>query len=80
MRKTLIGLSAAAAILAATAANAQQTVKVGIILPYSGQFADAATQMDNAIKLYVKQHGDIVSVQAALASPFGEIVMSRRSP
>jgi branched-chain amino acid transport system substrate-binding protein len=42
-------------------ANAQDKVKIGIILPYSGQFADTAAQMDNAIKLYVKQHGDTVA-------------------
>ncbi len=30
-------------------------------MAYSGQFADTATQMDNAIKLYVKQHGDTVA-------------------
>jgi len=42
-------------------AFAQQPVKIGLILPYSGQFADAATQMDNAIKLYVKEHGDTVA-------------------
>src|SRR4051794_30608658 len=43
------------------AASAHAQVKVGIILPYTGQFADGATQMDNAIKLYVKQHGDTVN-------------------
>jgi branched-chain amino acid transport system substrate-binding protein len=59
MRKTL--LLVAAAVLAASSANAQQTVKIGLIMPYSGQFADAAAQMDNAIKLYVKQHGDTVA-------------------
>ena len=59
MRKTL--LFAAATMLAVTSANAQQTVKIGLIMAYSGQFADAATQMDNAIKLYVKQHGDTVA-------------------
>jgi branched-chain amino acid transport system substrate-binding protein len=58
MRKTL--LFVAATMLAVTSANAQQTVKIGLIMSYSGQFADAATQMDNAIKLYVKQHGDTV--------------------
>ena len=42
-------------------ASAQSTVKIGLIMPYSGQFADAATQMDNAIKLYVKQNGDTVA-------------------
>ena len=44
--------------LLATAGHAQDTVKIGIIMPYSGQFADAATQMDDGIKLYVKQQGD----------------------
>ncbi len=43
------------------AVSAQAQIKVGIILPYTGQFADGATQMDNAIKLYVKQHGDTVA-------------------
>jgi len=45
----------------AVPAFAQEPVKIGLILPYSGQFADAATQMDNAIKLYVKEHGDTVA-------------------
>ncbi|MGA9122866.1 MAG: ABC transporter substrate-binding protein, partial [Pseudolabrys sp.] len=61
MRKTLFFV--AAAMLAASSANAQQTVKIGLIMAYSGQFADTAAQMDNAIKLYVKQHGDTVSGQ-----------------
>ena len=62
MRKALIGLcGAVAAMFAVSAASAQQTVKIGIILPYSGQFADGAAQLDNAIKLYVKQHGDTVA-------------------
>ena len=62
MWKVFVGLCCvAAALLAAASASAQQTVKIGLILPYSGQFADTATQMDNAIKLYVKQHGDIVA-------------------
>ena len=42
-------------------ANAQGTVKIGVILPYSGQFADTATQLDNGIKLYMKQKGDTVA-------------------
>ncbi len=62
MQRTLIALcSLAAAMLAASPVNAQGTVKIGLILCYSGQFADTATQMDNAIKLYVKQHGDTVA-------------------
>lgn len=56
---------AAAGLLAAAlipgAALAQGTVKVGVISAYSGQFADAANQIDNGIKLYMKQHGDTVA-------------------
>ena len=41
--------------------HAQETVKIGVILPYSGQFADTGTQIDNGIKLYMQQHGDTVA-------------------
>jgi branched-chain amino acid transport system substrate-binding protein len=62
MQKVLIGL---AGLIMATAfggaANAQDTVKVGIINEYSGQFADTGAQIDNGIKLYMKQHGDTVA-------------------
>jgi branched-chain amino acid transport system substrate-binding protein len=50
-----------AALLAATPASAQQPLKIGLIMPYTGQFTDASAQMDDAIKLYVKQHGDTVA-------------------
>jgi branched-chain amino acid transport system substrate-binding protein len=50
----------AAAALAAPA-TAQDAIKIGLIMPYSGQFADTASQMDNAIKLFVKQRGDTVA-------------------
>ncbi|MBX3551913.1 MAG: ABC transporter substrate-binding protein [Pseudolabrys sp.] len=56
---------AAAGLLASTVgiatAQAQGTVKIGVIMTYSGQFADAARQMDGGIKLYMKQHGDKVA-------------------
>jgi branched-chain amino acid transport system substrate-binding protein len=56
----LLGLAAAAVI--GTAAQAQDnTIKIGLILPYSGQFADAATQEDNAVKLFMKQNGDTIA-------------------
>src|ERR1700686_4090074 len=47
--------------LVASSALSQKTVKIGLIMPYSGQFADTATQMDNAIKLFMKQHGDVIA-------------------
>src|SRR5262249_52917077 len=40
MRKALFCL--VAAVLAASSANAHQTVKIGLIMAYSGQFADTA--------------------------------------
>jgi branched-chain amino acid transport system substrate-binding protein len=60
-RMLIAGGGLAVALLFAVPANAQGTIKVGLIKSYSGQFADTATQMDNAVKLYVKQHGDTAS-------------------
>jgi len=62
MHKTLMGLgSLAAALVFTTAAQAQGTVKIGVILPLSGQFADTGVQMRNGIQTYIKQHGDTVA-------------------
>ncbi|HUL93680.1 MAG TPA: ABC transporter substrate-binding protein [Burkholderiales bacterium] len=54
-------LALGALALASLPAFAQQPVKIGLIMPYSGQFADASLQMDNAIKLYVEKNGDTVA-------------------
>ncbi len=43
------------------AALAQETVKIGVILPYSGPFADAANQLQAGIDLYIAEHGDEVA-------------------
>ena len=62
MRHAMTGLACfAATLLAATAANAQGTVKIGVVMSYSGQFADPGAQIDNGIKLYMKQNGDTVA-------------------
>ena len=60
-RSTLFIGGLAAALFVASGAVAQQPLKIGLIMTYSGQFADPAAQMDNAIKLYVKQNGDTVA-------------------
>src|SRR5579863_1385589 len=57
-RVLLAGIGLFAASLLPAAGHAQGTVKIGLILPYSGQFADTATQIDDGIKLYLKQHGN----------------------
>ncbi len=49
------------ALFGAGAASAEDSVKIGIINEYSGQFADTGAQIDNGIKLYIKQHGDTVA-------------------
>src|SRR5690606_10283770 len=48
-------------LLGLSGARAEGTLKIGVILPYSGQFADAGKQLDNGISLYVAQHGDTVA-------------------
>lgn len=61
LRITIAGVVIAAAGLAASAAHAQGSVKIGVVMSFSGQFADTGTQIDNGIKLYMKQHGDTVA-------------------
>jgi branched-chain amino acid transport system substrate-binding protein len=62
MKRVLSGFTGLAlALCGAGSASAQDTVKIGIINEYSGQFADTGAQIDNGIKLYVKQHGDTVA-------------------
>ena len=61
MRKTVIATGLLAALAASPAFAQQPPVRIGLIMPYSGQFADVAAQMDNGIKLYVKLNGDTVA-------------------
>src|ERR1700746_2640608 len=42
-------------------ARAEDAVKMGLILPITGGQASTGKQIDNAIKLYMKQHGDTVA-------------------
>jgi branched-chain amino acid transport system substrate-binding protein len=42
-------------------ARAQETVKIGLILPMTGGQASTGKQIDNAIKLYMQQKGDTVA-------------------
>jgi branched-chain amino acid transport system substrate-binding protein len=47
--------------LASSAAIAQDTVKVGLIVPLTGGQASTGKQLDNAVKLYMQQYGDSVA-------------------
>jgi branched-chain amino acid transport system substrate-binding protein len=61
MRLAALALCIAASVIGAPHAAAQESIRIGVILPYSGQFADTATQLDGGIKLYMKQKGDTVA-------------------
>jgi branched-chain amino acid transport system substrate-binding protein len=58
MRVVFLGVGAFLAAMSGPPAYAADAVKIGLILPYSGQFADPTAQTDNGVKLYLKQHGD----------------------
>ncbi len=54
-------IAAASLALAAASAQAQESVKIGLILPMTGGQASTGKQIDNAIKLYMSQKGDTVA-------------------
>ncbi|RZA30399.1 MAG: ABC transporter substrate-binding protein [Proteobacteria bacterium] len=47
--------------LATSGAQAQETIKIGVIAAFSGPFADYGKQMEGGMKAYMKQHGDTVA-------------------
>lgn len=49
---------ATATMFGAASAQAQDSIKVGLIAPFSGPFADYGKQMEGGIKAYMAQHGD----------------------
>jgi branched-chain amino acid transport system substrate-binding protein len=55
---TLAAIAGAAALVPA---RAEDSVKIGLILPMTGGQASTGKQIDNAIKLYMQQHGDTVA-------------------
>ena len=57
----LLAAGSVAAMLALAPAHAQETVKIGLILPMTGGQASTGKQIDNAVKLYVQQNGDTVA-------------------
>jgi branched-chain amino acid transport system substrate-binding protein len=60
MKRIFAPAVAALTLFAASSAPAQ-TVKIGMILSLSGQFADAGVQLDNGVRTYMKQKGDTVA-------------------
>jgi branched-chain amino acid transport system substrate-binding protein len=54
-------LSAVVAGLACCPAYAEDIFKIGLIVPMTGGQASTGKQIDNAVKLYMQQHGDTVA-------------------
>ncbi|MFL4991761.1 MAG: ABC transporter substrate-binding protein [Microvirga sp.] len=79
LRRTFLG---AAAVFALTgAASAQETVKIGLILPMTGPFASTGRQIEAAAKLYMQQKGDTVAgtkVQLILKDDTGTADVTKR--
>jgi len=59
LRRHLVAVAALA--LVSSGAAAQDTVKIGLILPMTGQQASTGKQIDAAVKLYMAQHGTTVA-------------------
>lgn len=55
---TILGMMLA---LATVGAAAQETIKVGVIAPFSGPFADYGKMIEGGMKAYLKQNGDTVA-------------------
>ena len=56
MKRSLFGLCAALAMAAASGASAD-TIKVGIVAPFSGPFSIYGKQFKEALEVFVKDHG-----------------------
>jgi branched-chain amino acid transport system substrate-binding protein len=53
----ILGITAAAA----SSSNAQNAVKIGMVMPMTGTLASAGQQVVAGARLYIKQHGDTVA-------------------
>lgn len=61
LTRTAAALALGVSLGWASGAMAEGTVKIGVIVPYSGPFADAGNQLDAGIKLYMQKFGDTVA-------------------
>lgn len=54
-------LLAAVALASAAAIQAQESIKIGLVVPMTGPFASTGRQVENNVKLYQSLHGDSVA-------------------
>src|SRR5689334_20814368 len=60
-KRWMLGAIAALALTAPAAAWAQESVKIGLILPMTGQQASTGKQISAAVRLYQQEHGSTVA-------------------
>jgi branched-chain amino acid transport system substrate-binding protein len=80
-RHLLLALTAALASSLAAPAWAQDTFKIGLLLPLTGPFASTGKQLEAAAKLYIAQNGDTVGgkkVQLVVKDDTGVADVSKR--
>jgi branched-chain amino acid transport system substrate-binding protein len=58
---TMAAIVLATSMLASAGAQAQETIKIGLIAAFSGPFADYGKQMEAGIKAYMAQNGNSVA-------------------
>jgi branched-chain amino acid transport system substrate-binding protein len=59
--KTKLFASLVAGVMFASAAPAQETVKIGLISSQTGPFASVGRQLEAGVRLYIQQNGDTVA-------------------
>jgi branched-chain amino acid transport system substrate-binding protein len=59
--KSLFRIALVFAAAYAFPAAAQETIKVGVVAPFSGPFADYGKQIEGGMKAWLKEHGDTVA-------------------
>lgn len=69
MRFALIAAALVAAALATGRARAEDTIRIGLLVPYSGQFADIGEKMDHGARLWMRLHGDTVAGKKIVLIP-----------
>jgi branched-chain amino acid transport system substrate-binding protein len=61
LRRSFLAGLAAASVFAASSAAAQETVKIGLIIPLTGPFTTTGKQLEAAARLYMQQNGTTVA-------------------
>jgi branched-chain amino acid transport system substrate-binding protein len=61
LHKTLASLAIVGATLAAGGAHAADALKIGLVAPFSGPFAEYGKQMEAGVKTYMAEHGNSVA-------------------